>query len=298
MEPRGQKQDDSALSSQQLEGRGPAPPANYLDIGLDDPILCLKVRFWWFVVLAMQSFLYILMISCLATPKWVKHGKSSTQWEGGVVTCTSCDLIACIGCGGGFDNDAYNSLKNSGSCDFSTVTKSFCSAFKDLGSAGSAYFFFEMLSLLFLTIWLVSVVFLLLEKGCCAKIRVLGYVYPVIAFLSHLLGILIWAGISEAKFDGSCDPNLADYDGGKPNLCATHGPALAVVTIFAYLIVVSVYFFAFVKSAPAKLTKDPPKKTETPIKGEKGKPASPRRAEGAFSPGDPELVARLQGNQA
>ena len=202
------------------------------------------------------------------------------------MTCTSCDLITCPLCG--FDNDAYNKLKDDGSCDTSSVHKSICKAFEDLGSAGSAYFFFEMLAYVFLVVWMIKVVLMLFEKSCCAKLRFLGYVYPIIPFISHLLGLLIWAGISEAKFDDDDCDNSMGLTGEKPTICATHGPALSIFTVFVYLITVVVFIFAYVKSAPTTLNQEP--KGETPqerggMKAEekKGGVASPRLA-GGFSP--------------
>lgn len=281
------KPEESQLSSQQLEAKGPVPPANYLEVGLDDSVLCLRTRFWWFFILSLQCFLLILQTSCLSTPKWVKQGSGSYQWEGGVVTCTSCDLILCPNCP--FDNDAYNTLKDDGICDTSLELKSICKAFEDLGSAGSAYFFFEMLAYAFLVVWMVRVVLILFEKACCAKLRFLGYVYPVVPFISHLLGLVIWAGISEAKFDGDdCDNN--EWEGDKPTLCATHGPALAVFTVFVYFITAAVFIFIYMKSAPTTLNLEPKgeKPQERGVKKEEERKqgvgvASPRQA-GGFSP--------------
>ena len=276
---------ESHMASLQPEAKGPTPPENYLEVGLDDPILCLRTRFWWFLILSLQSFLLILQTSCLSTPKWIKQGSGSYQWEGGVVTCTTCDLLLfCTACDG-FDNEDYNSLQDSGSCDQSSAHKSLCSAFEDLASAGAAYFFFEMLAYAFLIVWMVKVILMLLEKPCCEKLRFLGYVYSVLPFISHLLGLVIWAGISEAKFDAD-DCDSTELDGSKPTLCATHGPALAVFTVFVYAISVGVFIFAYVKSAPTALNKEPKEKGagERIDKPEvKGGAGSPRQA-GGFSP--------------
>lgn len=248
-------------------------PASSSDLlpakALDDTLLCLRMRYWWFLSLFNQAFLVILMISCLATPKWVKQGDYAYEWEGGVIACTTCKYLTCIGCGS-FDNELYTSLKDDGQCSASLISESFCSAFDDLSAAGGVYFFFEILSLIALFAWMTRVAFLLFAKDCCSRQRWLGYLYPALALLFHLLGLVIWAGISEAKFDDDCKND--DFDGSKPTLCATNGPALAVFTVIFYAIAVGIYVFPYVKMMPQSAKKpeepaDPVAASDVPLQG-------------------------------
>jgi len=237
-----------------------APQAAASDLppskSLDETVLCLRIRYWWFLTLFNQVFLVILLVSCLATPKWVKQGDYGYEWEGGVIACTTCEYLRCSGCGS-FDNQLYSSLKDDGQCGASLVAESFCSAFEDLSAAGGVYFFFEIFSFLALFAWIVRVVFLLYGKDCCTRMRWLGFLYPGLALLFHFLGLIIWAGISEAKFDGDCQND--QFDGSKPTLCATNGPALAVFTVVFYAIAVGLFAFSLVKSGPSS-----PQKAEEP----------------------------------
>jgi hypothetical protein len=63
----------------------------------------------------------------------------------------------------------------------------------------------------------------------------LTYSFPFAALLSHLLGICLWFGISEARFDGSCDNDDIEA-GDRLDLCATDGPILAIVQVIVQLI--------------------------------------------------------------
>lgn len=248
------RKEDGESGLQMAPAQDPPSPQSK---SLDEPVLCLRLRFWWFLTLFNQVFLVILMIGCLSTPKWVKQGAYYYQWEGGVISCTTCTDMVCVGCGA-FDNELYTDLKEDGQCDVSPISKSFCSAFDDLASAGGVYFFFEILSLILLFIWMTRVAFLLFVKACCPRQRWLAYIYPGLALLFHLLAVIIWAGISEAKFDGDCEND--SFDGGKPDLCATHGPALAVFTIFYYAISVGLFVFPYLKSVKSDT---PPKADES-----------------------------------
>lgn len=260
------------------------PPPAPVRRSLDESLLCLRFRFWWFITLFQQSFLLILMVSCLSTPKWVKQGDYLYQWEGGVVMCTTCEDMECQGCGS-FDNKAYSDLKDDSSCDASDIAKSFCKAFDDLSSAGGVYFFFEMMSMSMLIVWILQVAFLLLAKQCFSRMRWLAYVFPALTLLFHLVGLIIWAGVSEAKFDGDCENS--SFDGGKPDICATNGPALAVVTVLICAIAVGVFLFALVKSVvpaekDAEADKQQPRLSDDPLAHEsprwQGSPSNANQA--------------------
>jgi hypothetical protein len=202
---------------------------------IDTPLLCMRVRFWWFLVIFCQGIIGIFMFATLGTRKWVRQGDEDYEWQGGLLECSLCH-----GNSDWFEEN-YESIK-SDECDADgDQHHAWCSMFEDLHTAGGVFVFFELLSLGLLGLWIARVALCLCRKRMCHDL--VAYVFPTAAFFSHMLGLVIWASVSKSGFNADCD---AFADGSaRTDVCSTNGPALAVLTCLFYLFFGSLYVFVF-----------------------------------------------------
>ena len=192
---------------------------------ISKPILCMKLRYWLYLILFFQYLLIVFLFGCVGSQRWVRKGNDQTEFEGGLLSIT--------GGPAQYKDMSYKDAKDS-ICD-AYPDADLCTVFGNLYSAGAAYLFFELLALIFLFIWIAQVAWALLEKPL--NRWWIALLWPSISLLSHIIAISIWAGVTKANFEASC------LDLNSTTLCSTNGPALSILTIFLYLGFGCVYVF-------------------------------------------------------
>lgn len=200
-------------------------------------VMCLKLRLWWTLILVLLALIFILCIGCLGSHQWMNLGEGSLSIEGGLLRCNDCPDA--------WDQSSYDEIAHY--LSDSSYSSELSDLFKDLRDGGAAYIFFELLSLLFLNLWAGSVMLMLMNRDENPKVKLLLYVWPGCALFFHFLALVIWAGVSEAKFDEDCS-GFTLMDKGKPTVCAGPALALSVATLLFYLIVLAVFYFVFCKA--------------------------------------------------
>ena len=203
---------------------------------LDSKVACLKLRHWWVLLLALLAVIFILCIGCLGSPHWMDLDNDAVSITGGLMRCSDCP--------GAWDQASYDEIAHYLSdTDYSAGLQDL---FEELRDGGAAYVFFELLSLLFLNLW-AGAVMLLLVNNKNPKVNLALYAFPGLAFLLHFLALVIWAGVSKAKFDENCS-GLSLLSGGRPTVCAGPALALSIATLVFYIPVIGVFYFAFCKA--------------------------------------------------
>mmetsp|Transcript_11927 Transcript_11927/g.11994 ORF Transcript_11927/g.11994 Transcript_11927/m.11994 type:complete len:107 (+) Transcript_11927:366-686(+) len=84
---------------------------------------------------------------------------------------------------------------------------------------------------------MIRVAFHLMEKRFCKNW--VSYLWPSCGFFCHLLGLLIWAGVSDSGYDADCK------DVSDKKVCCTNGPTLSVLTCLLWIFYGSIYIFVF-----------------------------------------------------
>ena len=214
-----------------------APVFLYGKSKLGAKVACLKLRMWWTVVLILLAVIFILCIGCLGSHQWMSLGEGALSMEGGLLRCSDCPAA--------WDQSSYDEIAHF--LSDSPYSAGLHDLFKDLRDGGAAYVFFELLSLLFLNLWACSVMLLLLSMDQNPKVRLLLYVWPGCALFFHFLGLVIWGGVSKAKFNEDCS-SLVLTDRSRPTVCAGPALALSVTTLLCYLLVIGVFYFVFCKA--------------------------------------------------
>lgn len=215
----------------------------------DEKFLCLKIRLWHFIFLGLMAFLLILIIGCLATPRWVYQGDSDTEIIGG--------LLVCYNCPGDLDGETYASIiKNDDFCDNSNLD-GLCDTIKKLQGAGGAYLAFSLFTVVVLLVWTTYFILHILKKNFPGP-KWIPYLFPLLSLILNFLAIAAWGGASEAKYrdKDKCDViSTADEE----DICATDGPGLALL-IFLFLIFYSVLFgiYYFMTTRQKKQEDDDP----------------------------------------
>jgi hypothetical protein len=198
---------------------------------LDDKLLCLKLRLWWFIFLGLMAFLLILIIGCLATPRWVFQGDGDFELQGGLLKCTDCP--------GDLDGETYKDIIDDDDYCDNQVYDGLCDTIKKLQGAGGAYLAFSIFTIIVLLGWSVFFIFAIFKKKFPGP-HWIPYLFPVVTLVLNFLAIASWGGASEAKFKDkdNCDMmSLSDEE----DICATDGPGLALF-IFLLLILYGGFF--------------------------------------------------------
>mmetsp|Transcript_16034 Transcript_16034/g.29380 ORF Transcript_16034/g.29380 Transcript_16034/m.29380 type:complete len:255 (+) Transcript_16034:1087-1851(+) len=186
-------------------------------------ILCLKVKYWALLLVALQFFSLIIMLASLCTPHWVKQRDDYREWEGGLLVCSDCPDK--------YDGDTYADIAdNDDVCDESSLD-GMCSTIEELRDAGSAFAGFTIIAITFLIVWFGRTAMLL----CKRRFRLLcALAWPILTFLFFLTGFIVWTAVSKAKFEDvdNCDKLSSEH---REDVCATDGPGLALFNVFLLL---------------------------------------------------------------
>lgn len=212
--------------------RPPSPPS-------PGKLLCLRLKWWYLGHFLTNLVLIILIIACLATPKWVKTGSDDMDIQGGLLTCSDC--------GEPFEDLSYKEAAEAEACDSIIPDyRGYCATFKELKEAGGAFLFFDLIALVFLLFWTVKLFFLYRGAQVLQRPRWLFYVVSAVTGSAHILALIIWGGVTRAAFNADCSD--WEPDGSQPDLCSTSGPALAIAVLVILLLNVVLYWAVQFKS--------------------------------------------------
>ena len=239
----------------------PSKVTTYGETSLSNKIWCLKIRLWWWLVLAFQIFLFVLSIGCLGSPSWMEQ--TALNMEGGLMRCADCPAH--------WQDSSYDEIADL-ICEDDDVNHSLCTMVRHLRDAGAEYVFFELLALVFLFFWMFKVMLLLLERQCFPKLRWLPYTFPVVAVLAHLVALAAWFGVTEASFSESCDEVTSDT----PPLCATNAPALSVFLMLLYFLITVLFIIPYCKYMGLYSALSDKEQDKPPASGPVGAPAPKR----------------------
>lgn len=196
-------------------------------------LLCMTPKRWYACHFLTNLLLIILLIASLASPKWIKTGSDDMSLEGGLLTCTDCDPP--------FNDMSYKEAADADACDLTLPDYTgYCLMFNDLKSAGGAFLFFDLISVVFLLFWTLKLFFLYRGSVVLQNPRWLFYVVSTISCTSHILALIIWGGVTSAAFNADCsgwEPN-----GTRPDLCSTAGPAIAITVLIILLLNVILFW--------------------------------------------------------
>lgn len=211
----------------------------------DERLLCMSLKIWLFLFIGLMGFLFILIIGCLATPRWAYQGDSDLELIGGLLVCTDCP--------GDLDGEKYaDIIDDDDYCD-SDNFDGLCDVITKLERAGGTYLAFSIFTIIVLLVWTAFLALNIFKKKFPGPAWI-PYLFPALALLFNFIAIAAWGGLSEAKFKNksSCDTfSLSSEE----DICATDGPGLALF-IFLYLILYGAAFAVFYFLTLRKKTED------------------------------------------
>jgi len=201
-------------------------------------VLKLPTRVWWYIILGLQSFILVLMLSSFGTESWVKQGEGDYEWKGGLLRVTQEPK------GYLWEDDHYSDLaRDYCENDNSQLNKALCDTFSDLSGAGGAFIFFEIVSYLFVIFWMIRVGYCLLEQKLFAEW--MGYLWGGVALASHVVAQMSWAGGASGAFSVDCkDLNKGE---ARTDLCNTSGPALVLTNTLLLVVTLALFVFIYLK---------------------------------------------------
>ena len=216
-----------------------------------------KIKHWWVIFGVLQGVLLAFMICSLCVGSWVSARFSDvyqfiyySSRDGNVEISRyfkgdefAGSLSFCLeGCDD--EMDSYSNLyedwcygdmmdEYKQDSDYKDI-KSICTMFSVLSGGSAVYVVFELVSIVALITWFVSML-------CFTKVLVCYYAgcwCSICSCMSHLIATLFWFSITQASFI-SCS-SFPD-NGQVPTVCAEAGPALSLVTLILYPFILVVY---------------------------------------------------------
>mmetsp|Transcript_32440 Transcript_32440/g.32141 ORF Transcript_32440/g.32141 Transcript_32440/m.32141 type:complete len:208 (+) Transcript_32440:131-754(+) len=186
------------------------------------------------------------MLGALGSESWAKQGKGDNQWKGSLNYITSPDYYEY------FDYIDMQKIY----CDMDTteyeydsdLADALCKTFKNMRGAGAAFNFFEVFAYVATVLWMIRVLYSLLEKKFLSNCW--GYVWPSLGLFFHILAEIIWSGATGAKMSGSCDKLNSGSD--PEDICATQGPAVVLVVTLLYIITATIFYIVYNKRRGTK----------------------------------------------
>ena len=117
---------------------------------------------------------------------------------------------------------------------------SWCSLFKKLWFAAGFYTTLEVMSLVCCVIVIIIIMLFIQGKPHSR----LAFLFSNAVWVFHYLAILVWIGLTKARFDDNCE-NLYNSDQTNPEVCAKAGPRVGIF-ILIYLPFVTIPFLIYV----------------------------------------------------
>lgn len=204
-------------------------------------------KYFFIGILIAQGITATLMIASLSVDQWVYSENSlvivdtdttnennyfkGSEFKGSLSFC----FDGCHGTYAGLANkwcDKYNEIQDmSGDQEFLSV----CKMFKNLNFGMLAFAALDVLSLIGLMVWLVGIA-CCIDHSCYFK---MNYCCSVWVTFSHIIGLIAYNGLSNSRFSDNCDKT--PDNGGTPELCASHGPRIALFVAFLIPIITITY---------------------------------------------------------
>lgn len=147
---------------------------------------------------------------------------------------------------------------------------SWCSLFKRLWFAAGFYTTLEVMSLVS-CLAVILIIMLFIQGKPHSR---LAFLFSNAVWVFHYLAILVWIGLTKARFDDDCE-NLYNSDQTNPEVCAKAGPKVGVF-ILIYLPFITIPFLIYVYLKHKDSKKVVTEKTENSgreinsVKAEKG----------------------------
>lgn len=179
-------------------------------LSVEVPYFYLKLKYWWYGFLALVLVLLALTLGGLGSPSWVRADNSGMTVHGGLLRCTTCPHEWA----GRNYGDIADDICGNDTLDF------YCDAFENLSTAGGCYIGFDVVAVVALLGWLLKLVMYLKETDFLGRRVWIGYVFPGVFALCHILALIIWSSVSVASFSSDCDESS--------DICSGHGPGLSL----------------------------------------------------------------------
>jgi hypothetical protein len=191
----------------------------------------IRLRYWYTSLLVILTVLILVMIGSVSTPRWSSQGKGGEKWRSGILKCG--------GCQGRWENKYISEiLKQAKDNDI----KGWEATFDRLYTGGIIYVLFESLTLLMCAVWIAYIAFLLSRKRLFTELGI--YIVIILTLVFHTAAIAGWFGSTQAGFNKDCE-KIPGYEDDDFDICATHGPAMAIsIEIFLFIIAV-LFLFVF-----------------------------------------------------
>ena len=204
-------------------------------------------KYFFIGILIAQGITATLMIASLSVDQWVYSENSliivdtdstneynyfkGSEFKGSLSFCFN-------GCHGTYAGlavkwcDKYDEIKDmSGDQDYLSA----CKMFTNLNFGMMAFASLDVLALFGLMVWIVGIA-CCIESSCYFK---MNYCCSVWVAFSHIIGLIAYNGLSNSRFSANCDQT--PDNGGSPELCAIHGPRIALFLAFLIPVITITY---------------------------------------------------------
>lgn len=205
------------------------PKSELLEASVYNKFLCLQYRIWWYVLISLLILQWILMLGTLGSYNWVGSGDGDAEWKGSLMVVTSGPDI--------WEDMSYEDLIDDYCEDDDSIYDGYCELFSEIYSGGVAYIFFEVFAMTGNAVWIVKVMYLILERPLGPNW--LPYVINLAVLIFHLIALVAWFGSTSASFGSSCDEVIDGSDRG--DLCATSGAALSVFVMILFIVITVIF---------------------------------------------------------
>jgi hypothetical protein len=176
-------------------------------------------RFHSAIIFVMINMIFGLIIAAVVIQEWVSFEvNSDNEREGGIFTVDKASSV---------DNLGFDCLAEP-ACDVDDDSTE-CLTWDALRKGGMLYFTLQIVNFCLVLMWF-GVVYHLFAKVRDWGHPILNYTFPHLAWVVHLIAIIMWSVITKAKFadSGECDNDDVDSD-EMLDVCVTVGPYIAIV---------------------------------------------------------------------
>ncbi|OMJ69869.1 hypothetical protein SteCoe_32282 [Stentor coeruleus] len=207
------------------------------------------LRTWWYIFYLTQLILIILSTSVFFVQSWaisdfhIKIEKTNLtnqkSYSGSFNGKFKGSFNSCIeGCLSTYSTESKDWCEIFTSMDkireyytnnpYYLQSKSLCSMFHNLYLGMIGYLLLQIISLLTVFIWFVTMICFVKRTKCFWT----SYFCAGCSCLSQLISFLMWFGITGARFGDMC--SVFPLDGSNPPICAGDGPGLGIAVIISF----------------------------------------------------------------
>jgi hypothetical protein len=187
------------------------------------------------IVLLLIIIIQGLLLAALLIKKWIyfEAGSDDLDYHGSLFTIDKINSIP-----------DYNwECLSVPACD-ADDDKTDCLTYKALHDGGYIYLELQVVNWALILFWMCCVIHLTCFKRDSGH-PILNYVYPHLAWIVHLVAIIVWKVITEAKFEDKDECDNKNFDDDEIlEVCTTTGPYIAIAQLFVQF--VGAVYFTFV----------------------------------------------------